>query len=91
MELYRDEQTEWNGDTGTITGTAVYEVDPQMDFSADIGGVDGWTVSATLIRVEIDGWSIDRCGIVLIVGESSVRAAEQAFAEKIARQMGEGE
>lgn len=81
---YEIEDHEFHGDTGVITGTAVFAASTEMDFSADVGGRDGLiAISAELVAVKIDGLSLTRDQIVLVVTNERVRELEEYACERV--------
>lgn len=59
VALHRIEDFTIDGTTGSINGTGVFELTLEWSYSGDIGGWDGWTVSAArFLRMEIEGISV---------------------------------
>lgn len=77
------EDTEIYGTRSTVIGAAVYSVTVENDFSADIGGTDGLTITnAELIRLELDGLHLNRDAVEKIAGKSVLEAFEEDICEE---------
>lgn len=82
--LHREEEVELNGTACTVTGTAVYEVEIESDFSRDVGGVDGLTVTqCELLYFDLDGYRLPREAVEVIVGKECVSRMEDRVSESI--------
>lgn len=73
------------GRTGSISGTAVFDVATEYDLSGDIGGRDGWAVmTCELLHIEIDGICVcDRDTAIGVVGRDVVERIERSMAEAV--------
>lgn len=81
---HRIEGAEFSGDTGSVTGTAVYLVTIEYGLNSDIGGRDGWeALNTELLRVEIDALHLTRDQIVLVTCEAAVRRSEESVVEDV--------
>ena len=80
--IIKEEYAEFAGDTGSITGTANYEVETASFFDRDCGGTDGLEVThCELLFVQIDGLRLSRDQIVQVTCEAAVKRGEEAVAE----------
>ena len=80
--IIKEEYAEFCGDTGSITGTAHYEVETASFFDRDCGGTDGQEVtSCELLFVQIDGLRLSRDQIAQVTCEAAVKRGEETVAE----------
>lgn len=82
--IYRDEEAEFHGVNCSVTGAAVYDVDIETDFSRDIGGADGLTVSRVeLLYVDMDGYHLPASAVEHIIGQDAMSRVLDGVAEVI--------
>ena len=82
---HREEDYTLEGRTGSISGTAVFDVATEYDLSGDIGGRDGWAVkTCEFLHIEVDGICVcDRNTAVSIVGRDAVDLIERCVADAV--------
>jgi hypothetical protein len=92
MMIHTIEQMTFGGDNGSITGTAVFDVDVQGGLNADIGGVDGLAIeSCELTKFHVDGTQIPLSIIRSVSTSSGIDAAETQACEEVQAMIEAGE
>ena len=83
-ELHTVEDFIAEANTGCITGTAVFELTWENDFSRDVGGHDGWCVTnAEFLSLQIEGVVVaDKNTLVAILGRHAVEEIERQAMEE---------
>lgn len=83
-ELHTIEEFIVEANTGCITGTAVFELTWEDDYSADVGGRDGWCVTnAEFLSLQIEGVVVaDKNTLIAILGRHAVEEIERQAMEE---------
>ena len=88
--IYHEDEAEFYGDACSVIGVAVWDVTIEDDFNADIGGVDGLTVTGVdLLHVDLDGYHLPAAAIAHIMGDAAMVRAKDVIAETIQENIGD--
>ena len=79
--VHHDTEDHFSDRTSMIAGIATLRIDYDEDYSADIGGVDGKIVSATLIEVKVGALTFTADQIAQAFGAGVVARFESWVAD----------
>lgn len=81
---YRITDFTLGGTRSSLNGEAVFEAAIEYDYSADVGGIDGWLCNrAELLRIEMDGARLSRDWVETYLGTAALKRLEDDTAEQI--------